>query len=198
LIAAGVLALAALSGFWREGYMDWRRGGALAIATTIAAPVGAAMARFFSPLSLWLLYLGAATVVLYLLFRPPSTGEVEASLARAVPYAIGSAALAALLGVGPGFLLVPILIGLGYATKQAAALNACAAAPASLAAFLYRAPTADLALVPTLVLVAAGSVGAFLGARLASRRLAGPTLRWIFASVVVVLTFHQIVRLIDL
>lgn len=205
LLLNGATALFAAIGFARAGYVDrWRQAGIFALVATLTAPVGSYVARFLSQSILWTIFCVCVVVLLYLLFRPTSTdgkpednaGGSQGNLILGLLVVAGSTILASMLGMGPGFLLVPALIGLGFRTKNAAAVNAIAATPASFSALVPRISSLqllDLSMVTTLVIV--GSIGAFMGAQIASRYVSEKWLKLIFATVVVLMTLYKLTTL---
>ena len=56
LLLNGVTALFSLIGFARAGHVDWRRGGILALATTLSAPIGAYFVQFVNAVYIWAVY----------------------------------------------------------------------------------------------------------------------------------------------
>ena len=101
-----------------------------------------------------------------------------------------------LLGVGPGFLLLPAMILLGMEPKRAAAMTAVAVTPPSFSALLPHLPAARFDARLTLVLVLAGAVGAFLGARLTSRVVRGARVKQLFGLLIVLMTACKIYTLL--
>jgi uncharacterized membrane protein YfcA len=69
-----------------------------------------------------------------------------------------------MLGVGPGFLLLPTLILLRYEPKHAAAINALAVTPPSFSALIPHIATARVDLTLAAILIVVGALGYFLGA----------------------------------
>ncbi len=87
---------------------------------------------------------------------------------QALLLAVPISAAAGLLGAGPGFLLLPTLILLGFESKHAAAINALAVCPPSFSALIPHLATAKVDLQLGAVLVVVGAVGSFAGARITS------------------------------
>lgn len=194
LLLNGVTACFSLIGFARAGLVDWRRAGWLALVSTAGAPLGAWGARIAPEGWVWAAYFAGVAVLLYNLFAPrhrDASGErFGAVLAWAFPVAV----LSGFIGVGPGFMLVPLLVYSGIDIKRAAGLNAFAVTPASFAALLPHWGQAQLPGSLTLPLLAAGAAGALLGARIASRRISAEALKGIFASVVLATSGYRIVK----
>ncbi|WP_322815894.1 TSUP family transporter [Chloroflexus sp.] len=64
------------------------------------------------------------------------TRSVEPNLGLALLFAAPISVVAGMLGVGPGFLLLPTLILLHYEPKHAAAINTLAVMPPSFSALI--------------------------------------------------------------
>ena len=94
--------------------------------------------------------------------------------------------------MGPGFLLLPTLITLGFEPKQAAGINAFAVTPPSFSALIPHLATAKFDLSLTIPLLFIGSLGAFLGAKITSLHISNQKLKQIFGVVIVVMTAYKI------
>jgi uncharacterized protein len=196
LLLNGITALFAAFGFARSHLVDWRRALGLAAVTTAVAPVGAWLAHVINPTAIWAVYLVSVGYLAYRLFRPAKerTGweNYRAVLAWAVPISV----LSGLLGVGPGFLLMPALILAGFETKRAAAINAVAVTPPSFSALLPHLSTAQWDVGLTVALLAVGALGAFAGARITSVYVPGERIKQLFGVLIVVMTAYKIVTLL--
>lgn len=196
LLLNGVTALFALAAFARAGFVDWRRGGALALVTTLTAPLGAAAARSVPEGIVWTLYFVAATFVCWRMFRPAGTSHARPDLRIALVLAVPIAVLSGLLGVGPGFLLVPMLMILGFDARRAAAMNAVAVTPSSFAAILPHAAHVAFDWDLALPLCVAGAIGSIVGARLASYRIGDVGLRRTFGVTIAAITLYRAVTML--
>lgn len=115
--------------------------------------------------------------------------------AKALLWVVPIAVYSTMLGVGVGFLLVPTLIALGLEPKRAAGTNALAVAAQSFTAFLYHAPTAQIAGGLLIITALSGVVGSYFGARFTSKRLGGAQVRWIFALMMGVMMLYRAIML---
>jgi len=100
-----------------------------------------------------------------------------------------------LLGVGPGFLLLPTLILLKYEPKAAAAITAVAVTPPSFSALIPHLPSAHWNLPLTVALLIAGAAGSFIGARITSLWVPASWLKRMFGVLIVVMTAYKIYTL---
>lgn len=196
LLLNGITALFAAAGFARSKLVDWRQALPLAGVTTLAAPLGAWAAQFIPQFVIWCVYFVAVLYLAYRLFKPAEQGCGHPRFKLAMALAVPIAVLSGLLGVGPGFLLLPTMILLCYEPKQAAAMNAVAVTPPSFSALLPHLATAQLNGALTVALLAAGAVGSFLGARITSLWLPGARLRQLFGVLIVLTTGYKIFTLL--
>ncbi len=197
LILNGMTALFATFGFARSGNIIWKDAILLSIITTLAAPIGAFLTRYISQVYILYVYFIVVTYLAYSLFRPvkESGARRDNMLKLAIVFAIPISILAGFLGIGPGFLLMPTLILLGYEPKIAAGINALAVTPPSFSALIPHLHTAvwDPHLTITLILV--GSIGAFLGARITSLFIPSARLKQLFGILIVIMTAYKIYTL---
>ncbi len=145
---------------------------------------------------IWYVYFAAVLFLAYRLLRPGEANEGEAketargNLKAALILAVPISILSGLLGVGPGFLLMPTLILLGFASKKAAGINALAVMPPSFSALILATASIDPMLAAVLIVV--GAAGSFLGARLTSLYVPGQQLKQLFGLLIVVVTAYKI------
>ena len=193
LLLNGLTALFATLGFARSGFVEWKRAVGLAVITTLSAPVGAWLAHYIPQTAILIVYFAAVSYLAYSLFRPVKKREgIQENSRLALALAIPISILAGFLGVGPGFLLMPTLILVGFEPKKAAGINAFAVTPPSFSALLPHLATATWDWALTLTLLAVGAGGAFLGARITSLYVPGQRLKQIFGLVIVLLTAYKL------
>lgn len=197
LLLNGITALFATVGFATSGYMDWKKALILTLVTTLMAPVGAILVYYVNPSYIWYIYLAAVIFLSYRLFRPVKERRGKEKFPLALGLAVPISVLSGFLGVGPGFLLMPSLILVGFEAKLAAGINAFAVSWPSFSALIphFRAAQMDWRL--TAILLAVGALGAFLGAKITSRYVPGPRLRQIFGLLIVVMTAYKIFTLLS-
>ena len=187
LILNGVTALFSAFAFARAGLVQWPRAFALAAAASVSAPLGSLAARVAPEWLVWTLYFSSVILLLYRIHTAPVRAPGAAVNLKAILlWALPASALSGFLGVGPGFLLVLLMIHFGIGIREAAATSAAAVAPASFAA---AAPhLAHMTLAPSFVLTlcAASAVGALVGARLASRNVSPTNLQRLFVVTIVI------------
>jgi len=199
LFLNGVTALFAAFGFARSGLVSWRPAILLTAVTATVAPLGSWLAQYTAQGWLWGLYLLAVGYLAWQMFHQ-TKHEADASavpdLRLALLLAVPISVLAGMLGVGPGFLLMPVLILVGYEPKNAAGINAVAVTLPSFTALIPHISTAQVDLGLAAVLIVVGAAGSFLGARLTSRFVSGPLLKRIFGVLIVVMTAVKVATLL--
>ena len=199
LFLNGITALFAAIGFARSGLVAWRPALRLTAVAAVAAPIGSWLAQGTAQAWLWGLYLLAVVYLAWRMFQRPKVATEEPGQPRlglALALAVPISVLAGLLGVGPGFLLMPVLILVGYHPKLAAGITAVAVTLPSFTALIPHVSTADVDLRMATVLVVVGAAGSFLGARLTSRFVSGPVLKQVFGVLIVVMTAVKVVAIV--
>jgi uncharacterized protein len=192
LLLNGITALFSVFGFARSGLVEWKKAFILSLVTTVVAPIGAFLVQFVPQLYVWLIYLASVIYLSYRLFRPvverPGAENFRLALILAVPISV----LAGFLGIGPGFLLMPTLILVGFNAKKAAGINAFAVCPPSFSSLIPHIGTAQWDTGLALPLLVAGAIGSFIGARLTSLYVPSGRLKQIFGVLIVVMTTYKI------
>lgn len=196
LLLNGVTALFAAAGFARSGLVDWRQALPLCVVTTLAAPLGSWAAQVIPQLIIWYLYFAAVLYLAYRLFKPAKPGCDHPRYKLLLVWAVPISVLSGLLGVGPGFLLLPTMILLCVEPKHAAAMTAVAVTPPSFSALLPHLSSAHFDAQLTVLLVLAGAAGSFLGARLTSLYLPGVRVKQLFGVLIVLMTGYKIYTLL--
>ena len=98
---------------------------------------------------------------------------------------------AGFLGVGPGVLLMPTLVLLGYTARLAAATNSVIVTLPSFSAFLTHLPDAQFDWLMLVLTSIASVIGAQLGARYMAKRVKSLTLSRIFALALILLALQR-------
>ncbi len=197
LLLNGITALFAVFGFAQSGYVDWRKAITLAAVTTLSAPFGAWLAQYTPVMIVWIAYLLSVIYLAYRLFRPVRARPGEENFKLALIMAVPISVLSGLLGVGPGFLLMPTLILVGFEPKKAAGINAFAVTPPSFSALIPHMSTARFDLQLTAALLLVGAAGSFLGARLTSLYVPSGRIKQFFGVLIVIMTAYKIFTIVQ-
>ena len=197
LLLNGITALFAVFGFAQSGYVDWRKAIILAVVTTLSAPFGAWLVLYTPVMIVWVAYLLSVIYLAYRLFRPVKARPGEENFKLALIMAVPISVLSGLLGVGPGFLLMPTLILVGFEPKKAAGINAFAVTPPSFSALIPHMSTARFDLQLTAALLLVGAAWSFLGARLTSLYVPSGRIKQIFGVLIVIMTAYKIFTIVQ-
>jgi len=197
LLLNGVTALLSTIGFAKSGFVDWKKAIPLAVVTTASAPVGSYIVAFVHQTYVWIIYFIAVFYLAYRLFKPVKGSQGNENFRLAVILAVPISILSGFLGVGPGFLLMPTLILVGFEPKKAAGINSFAVCPPSFSALIPHLNTAQWNLSLTLALIVVGALFSFLGARTTSRFVPSVRLRQIFAILILIVTGYKIYTLLS-
>ncbi len=130
LLLNGITALSAAIYYLRSKMVDVKGSIPLIVSSFIGAPVGAYFTKLVPTRTLILLFAIAMVFAGGRMLLTSGQADKEKMMSfkiRAALMAIGGfliGFIAGLLGVGGGFLFVPMMIAMGYATKRAAATSA--------------------------------------------------------------------------
>lgn len=193
LLLNGLTALFATFGFAKSGYVDWKKAVILSVVTTLSAPAGAYLAHYTQQTYILFIYLAVVIYLAFSLFKPVKEKEdVKENFRLALVFAVPISILAGFLGIGPGFLLMPTLILLGFEAKRAAGMNAFAVSPPSFSALVPHLSAAVWDIHLTVALLIVGAAGAFAGARITSLYVPSNRLKQIFGILIVIMTAYKI------
>ncbi|GGW47536.1 UPF0721 transmembrane protein [Streptomyces lucensis JCM 4490] len=185
LIIVTLTTVTVLVGHARDGNVAWRTGLLFAAAGIAPAMLAGAAAGRLPQSVLTLAFAVIAAAAALRMLRPAPAGTADrVRPGRAGAAGAGLGAVTGFLGVGGGFLAVPALVGvLSLPMRRAVGTSLLVIAVNSLAALAARAGTGthlDWAVIAPFT--AAAVLGAWDGKRL-SARIAGGTLRRLFACV---------------
>ena len=172
ILLNGLTTLVALITYGRNKLVDWRGGWPMALAVLLLAPLGSILADLIDDRVLIVLF------VLMIFFAGIRTlmSTKKAELTEYNPnwthrllgiLVAGFAAfLGAMLGLGGGTLISPMLMWMGYPTKKAVATSAFIVTVSSASGFVGRMGHLEASWVLVLVLSVAVIVAAWLGSTL--------------------------------
>ena len=196
LFLNGVTALCSAISFGRAGYVDLGRSLQLAGVATVFSPVGAFAALHASEPMLWGCYFVTVAVTLYFMHQKQVQTDERLSFSWVLALAAPVAALSGLLGVGAGFLLVPLMVFSGFSIHRAAAMNSVAVVPASFASLIPHLGSATVSVSYALPIAACAALGAFFGGFLSSWTVSEKGLRRLFIVVMVALAAYKLGALV--
>lgn len=172
ILLNGITTLIALATYARKRLVDWRGGWLMALAALISAPLGSIVAHRISSQVLILLLVAMIFFAAGRTLLTARQAEPERIDPSGVRRLIGifvvalAAFLGAMLGLGGGTLISPLLMWMGYPTKQAVATSAFVVSVSSASGFAGRVGHMNAPWVLILVLSAAVMLAAWLGSTL--------------------------------
>ncbi len=193
----GLTAISGAITFARARMVDWRTAIPLLIITTLVAPLGVWLLQFVSTTVVWWMYVGVLFFLAYRMAFPPAMNDSQTPViadATRVKGGLLSAFIgtfAGFLGVGPGFLMMPTLVMLGYTARIAAATNSVIVTAPSFSAFAAHLADAQFDWLMLILTSITAVVGAWLGARFMAKRVKSLTLSRIFAVALVILAVQR-------
>lgn len=196
LLLNGVTAMFSVFGFAKSGYVDWKKAIMLSVVTTVSAPIGSYLAHFINQIYIWYVYFASVVYLSYRLFRPVKERVGKENFNLALVLAVPISILSGFLGVGPGFLLMPTLILVGFEAKQAAGINAFAVTPPSFSALIPHLSSALWDAQLAIPLIIAGAISSFIGARITSLYVPSGKIKQLFGILIVITTLYKIYTLV--
>lgn len=193
----GLTAISGAVAFARAKMVDWRTAIPLLIITTLVAPLGVWLLQFVPTTVVWWIYVAVLVFLAYRMAFPPKMDDSQAPVITdrtRVKGGLLSAAIgvfAGFLGVGPGFLLMPTLVLLGYTARLAAATNSVIVTLPSFSAFATHLGSAQFDWLMLALTSITAVVGAQLGARFMTKRVKSLTLSRLFALALVLLAAQR-------
>ena len=169
LLLNGLNTLLALIPYTRKKLVDWKGGMAMAISALIFAPIGAYTSQFVPVQTLLIFFaiavFGAAIRMVYFAKSPEPETMMELKKRSMIGVGVGAFAgfMGGMLGLGGGFIIAPILMWMGYKTKQAAATTAFVVTFSSFSGYLGHMAEGHFNWPLTIMVVIAVMIGSQLG-----------------------------------
>jgi len=178
--------------YFKRQHIHLNTGFLAALTVFIGAPLGVRTLHW-APVGVVKIILAIAAF--YVGIRALLSGEPECRLERTYALNIGLTLFmgfllgffSALIGVGGGFLLTPVLLTCGFPTKEAVGTSSLVVTVGALTSFLFHLPTAHFPMEMAVPLAAGALVGAKLGGMWATRIAHPKTLRNIVASTIILI-----------
>jgi uncharacterized membrane protein YfcA len=193
----GLTAISGAVTFARAKMVDWRTAVPLLLITTLVAPVGVWLLQFVPTTAVWWIYVAVLVILAYRMAFPPKMDDsaaVHISDQTRIRGGLLSSAIgifAGFLGVGPGFLLMPSLVLLGYTARLAAATNSVIVTLPSFSAFATHLADAQFDWLMLGLTSLTAVLGAWLGARFMAKRVKSLTLSRLFALALILLAAQR-------
>lgn len=204
LLLNGLTAISTAIAFARSKMVDWRTAIPLLAITTLVAPIGVWILRYVPTNVVWWIYVGVLLFLAYRMAFAPKMDDAQETIimdhtrvkAGFLSSVIG--VFAGFLGVGPGFLLMPSLVMVGYTARIAAATNSVIVTLPSFSAFIAHLGDAQFDWVMVGLTSVAAVIGAYYGGMFTAKRVKSRTLTRIFAVMLVLLAIQRVSILLNL
>ena len=193
----GLTAISGAVAFVRAKMVDWRTAIPLLVITTVVAPLGVWLIQFVPTETVWWIYVAVLVFLSCRMAFPPKMDDSQAPMITDKRRSLGGilsaiiGVFAGFLGVGPGFLMMPALVFLGYTARLAAATNSVIVTLPSFSAFLTHLPEAQFDWMMLALTSITAVIGAQMGARFMARRVKSLTLSRIFALALILLAVQR-------
>jgi len=193
LLLNGLNTSFALIQFGRKKLVDWKGGAFMAGAALIASPIGALTSKYVNQGNLKLLF---AVAVLFAAIRmfsqankeePKEKASLQKRILWGVVVGLSIGFLGGMLGIGGGFVFAPVLMALGYKTKEAAATTAFVVTFSSFSGYLGHMADGPMNWPLTLILIGAVIIGSQFGARFMSNQAKPKMVKKIYAIVLIII-----------
>jgi uncharacterized membrane protein YfcA len=203
LLLNGLTATSSAVAYTRSKMVDWRTAIPLLVITTLVAPIGVWILKLVPTYVVWWIYVGVLIFLAYRMAFPPKRDDEQKIVIKDSTRIKGGllsaviAIFAGFLGVGPGFLLMPTLVMLGYTARIAAATNSVIVTLPSFSAFIAHLGDAQFDWLMLGLTSVTAIVGAYYGSLFMARRVKSKTLSRVFALALVLLAVQRLIILIS-
>ncbi|NOX84585.1 MAG: sulfite exporter TauE/SafE family protein [Chlorobi bacterium] len=193
LLLNGLNTLLVLIPYARKKLVDWKGGGVMALMALIAAPLGAMTSDKVPVQTLKILFavmVVAAAIRMIWSSKKAEPGNMMSFLKRSViGFFTGAFAgfVGGMLGLGGGFIIAPILMMMGYKTKQAAATTAFVVTFSSFSGYLGHMAQGEMNWLLTAVVVVSVIIGSQLGGMYMTKKAKSKQVKLIYAIVLLVI-----------
>ena len=191
LLLNGLNTSFALIQFGIKKLVDWKGGIFMAVSALISSPIGAYSSQFVSVANLKILF---AILVMFAAIRmlvhankeePTEKESLTKRIVIGIAVGLIVGFIGGMLGIGGGFIFAPVLMMLGYKTKEAAATTAFVVTFSSFSGYLGHVAQGEMNWPLTLILIGAVIIGSQLGARFMSQKAKPKMIKKIYAIVLI-------------
>jgi uncharacterized membrane protein YfcA len=193
LLLNGLNTLLVLIPFARKKLVDWKGGMVMAITALIAAPLGAMTSEHVPVQTLKILFaimvLAAALRMIWSTKKAEPENMMSIKKRSLIGFFVGAFAgfTGGMLGLGGGFIIAPILMMMGYKTKEAAATTAFVVTFSSFSGYLGHMAQGEMNWLLTGIVVIAVIIGSQLGGRYMTQKAKSKQVKIIYAVVLLLI-----------
>ena len=198
LLLNGLNTLLVLIPFARKKLVDWKGGAVMAVAALIAAPLGAMTSDLVPVKTLKILFAAmvviAAVRMIWVSKKPEPEQMISLKKRSIIGLFTGSFAgfIGGMLGLGGGFIIAPILMAMGYKTKEAAATTAFVVTFSSFSGYFGHMAQGAMNWPLTIAVVIAVIIGSQLGGMYMTQKAKSKQVKIIYAIVLVLIATKMI------
>jgi len=184
--------------FARKKMVDWKGGAVMAITALVASPIGAMTSDKVPVQTLKILFaimvVAAAVRMIYASKMAEPDQMMSMKKRSIIGFFVGGFAgfVGGMLGLGGGFIIAPILMMMGYKTKQAAATTAFVVTFSSISGYLGHVSQGHMNWPLTIIVVIAVIIGSQLGGRYMTQKAKSRQVKVIYAIVLLVIAAKMV------
>ena len=179
--------------FARKKMVDWKGGAVMAATALIASPLGAMTSDKVPVQTLKILFalmvIAAAVRMLWASKLPEPDTMMSFKKRSMIGFFVGGFAgfVGGMLGLGGGFIIAPILMMMGYKTKEAAATTAFVVTFSSISGYLGHVSQGHMNWWLTVIVVIAVIIGSQMGGRYMTQKAKSKQVKIIYAVVLLLI-----------
>ena len=198
LLLNGLNTLLVLIPYSRKKLVDWKGGAVMAVTALIASPLGAMLSSHVPVQTLKVLFAIMVVIAAVRMFWVSGKTEPEEMMSlkkrSIIGFFTGSFAgfIGGMLGLGGGFIVAPILMWMGYRTKEAAATTALVVTFSSFSGYFGHVAQGQMNWPLTIVVVLAVLVGSQLGGRYMTQKAKSKQVKLVYAIVLLLIAFKMV------
>jgi len=198
LLLNGLNTALVLIPFARKKLVDWKGGAVMAITALIASPLGAMMSSHVPLQTLKILFAAMVVAAALRTLWVSKQAEPEAMMSlkkrSIIGFFTGSFAgfIGGMLGLGGGFIIAPILMMMGYKTKEAAATTALVVTFSSFSGYFGHVAQGEMNWPLTIAVVIAVIIGSQLGGRYMTQKAKSKQVKLIYAIVLLLIAIKMV------
>jgi len=203
LLLNGLNTALVLIPFARKKMVDWKGGAVMAVTALIASPLGAMTSDKVPVQTLKILFavmvVAAALRTLWASKQAEPDTMMSMKKRSTIGLFVGGFAgfIGGMLGLGGGFIIAPMLMMMGYKTKEAAATTAFVVTFSSLSGYLGHVSQGHINWRLTTIVVIAVLIGSQLGGRYMTNKAKSKQVKIIYAVVLLLIAVQMFYSVIS-
>lgn len=199
LLLNGLNTLFALIPFARKRLIDWKGGAVMAVAAVVASPAGSYFSQFVTVGTLKIFFAAMVIIAAIRTLMVSGSAEPENLMSFRKRAVIGlfvgvfAGFVGGMLGIGGGFIIAPILMWMGYRTKEAAATTAFVVTFSSFSGYFGHMAQGHMNWILTIILIISVIIGSQFGARYMSSKAKSKQVKIIYSVVLLLIAAKMVI-----